>query len=79
MRARCRFVPKIAILTTHISVTEYGVAQLWGKSARQRAEALTAKAHPHFRAENQLIWAAASGSRAAIGLNTDLVTGFFDQ
>ncbi len=32
-------------------VTEYGVAQLRGKSARQRAEALIAIAHPEFRAE----------------------------
>jgi len=32
-------------------VTEYGVAQLRGKSARQRAEALVAIAHPDFRAE----------------------------
>jgi acyl-CoA hydrolase len=32
-------------------VTEYGVAQLRGKSARQRAEALIAIAHPDFRAE----------------------------
>jgi acyl-CoA hydrolase len=32
-------------------VTEYGVAQLRGKTARQRAEALCAIAHPDFRAE----------------------------
>jgi len=32
-------------------VTEFGVAQLRGKSARQRAEALIAIAHPNFRAE----------------------------
>ena len=32
-------------------VTEYGVAQLRGKSARQRAEALIGIAHPDFRAE----------------------------
>ncbi|MDL2357236.1 MAG: acetyl-CoA hydrolase/transferase C-terminal domain-containing protein [Pseudomonadota bacterium] len=31
-------------------VTEYGVAQLRGKSARQRAQALIAIAHPNFRA-----------------------------
>jgi acyl-CoA hydrolase len=30
-------------------VTEYGVAQLRGKSARQRAEAMIAIAHPDFR------------------------------
>jgi thioredoxin reductase len=29
--------------------------------------------------QNQLIWAAASGSRAAIGVNTDLTASFFDQ
>ena len=32
-------------------VTEYGVAQLRGKSAKQRAQELIAIAHPHFRAE----------------------------
>lgn len=32
-------------------VTEYGIAQLRGKSARQRAQALIAIAHPDFRAE----------------------------
>ena len=32
-------------------VTEYGVAQLRGKSAHQRAEALIAIAHPDFRGE----------------------------
>ena len=32
-------------------VTEYGVAQLRGKSARQRASELIAIAHPAFRAE----------------------------
>ncbi len=32
-------------------VTEYGVAQLRGKSARQRAQALIAIAHPDFRKE----------------------------
>ena len=32
-------------------VTEFGVAQLRGKSAGQRAQALIAIAHPHFRAE----------------------------
>lgn len=29
--------------------------------------------------QNQLIWAASSGSRAAVGVNTDLTAGFFDQ
>ena len=32
-------------------VTEYGVAQLRGKSAKQRAQALIAIAHPNFRIE----------------------------
>ncbi len=30
-------------------VTEYGVAQLWGKTTRQRVEALISVAHPGFR------------------------------
>jgi len=29
--------------------------------------------------QNQLIWAAASGSRAAVGVNTDLTARFFDR
>jgi len=33
----------------HYVVTEYGVAQLFGRSVRQRAEALIAIAHPDFR------------------------------
>ncbi len=32
-------------------VTEYGVAQLWGKNNRERANELSAVAHPDFRAE----------------------------
>jgi acyl-CoA hydrolase len=32
-------------------VTEHGVAQLRGKSAKQRARELIAIAHPSFRAE----------------------------
>jgi len=36
---------------THIVVTEYGWADLKGKSLRQRAEALIGLAHPKFRAE----------------------------
>jgi 4-hydroxybutyrate CoA-transferase len=32
-------------------VTEYGVARLWGKNHRQRAQELIAVAHPDFRAE----------------------------
>ena len=30
-------------------ITEYGIAQLWGKTLSQRAEALIAVAHPDFR------------------------------
>ena len=37
-------------MMSHV-VTEYGVAQLRGKSARQRAQALIAIAHPDFRSE----------------------------
>ncbi|HYI15102.1 MAG TPA: acetyl-CoA hydrolase/transferase C-terminal domain-containing protein [Thermomicrobiales bacterium] len=33
----------------HYVVTEYGIAELYGKSLRQRAEALIAIAHPAFR------------------------------
>jgi itaconate CoA-transferase len=36
---------------THIVVTEYGFADLKGKSLSERAEALIALAHPKFRAE----------------------------
>jgi acyl-CoA hydrolase len=35
----------------HYVVTEYGVAHLFGKNLRQRAEALIAIAHPKFRDE----------------------------
>ena len=35
----------------HYVVTEYGVAALYGKTVRQRAEALIAIAHPAFREE----------------------------
>ena len=54
-----RIVPMLSA-GTHVStskndvnyvVTEYGVAQLRGKSAKQRAAALIAIAHPDFRAE----------------------------
>ena len=57
-----RIVPTLAA-GTHVTtgkndvnyvVTEYGVAQLRGKSASQRAEALIAIAHPDFRAELRL-------------------------
>jgi 4-hydroxybutyrate CoA-transferase len=32
-------------------VTEYGVANLYGKTIRQRAQQLIKIAHPHFREE----------------------------
>ncbi len=35
----------------HYVVTEYGAADLWGKSVRERALALIAIAHPDFRGE----------------------------
>jgi acetyl-CoA hydrolase len=37
----------------HYVVTEYGVANLYGKSLRERAQALVACAHPDFRDELQ--------------------------
>ncbi len=45
--------PGAGVTTTrndvHYIVTEYGIAQLYGKSVRLRAEALIAIAHPDFR------------------------------
>ena len=35
----------------HYVVTEYGIADLWGKSVRERANALICIAHPDFRPE----------------------------
>jgi acyl-CoA hydrolase len=47
--------PGAGVVTTrgdvHYVVTEFGVAQLYGKTLRQRAEALIAIAHPQFRDE----------------------------
>ena len=40
----------------HYVVTEYGIADLRGKSLRQRAAALIAVAHPDFRDELKGIW-----------------------
>lgn len=64
-----RIVPRLAegtvtTLTRNMAdyvVTEYGVAQLRGKSLRQRATALIAVAHPDFREEltceaRKLLW-----------------------
>lgn len=50
----CRELDRGATVTTsrtdvHYVVTEYGIADLRGKSLRQRAEALIAIAHPDFR------------------------------
>ena len=45
--------PGAGVVTTrahvHFVVTEHGVAELYGKNLRQRAEALTAIAHPEKR------------------------------
>jgi len=54
-----RIVPHLhegaGVVTTrgdvHFVVTEYGVADLWGKSIRERVRALVAIAHPDFRDE----------------------------
>jgi acyl-CoA hydrolase len=48
--------PAGSIVTTprhqvDVIITEYGVAELGGKTVRQRAQALAAVAHPDFRAE----------------------------
>lgn len=47
--------PGAGVVTTraHVRtvVTEWGVAELFGKSLRERAEALIGIAHPDFRAE----------------------------
>ena len=55
-RASCRRCASGTHVTTskndvNYVVTEYGVAQLRGKSARQRAQELISIAHPDFRAE----------------------------
>jgi acyl-CoA hydrolase len=47
--------PGSGVVTTrghvHWIVTEFGAAHLWGKSLRERADALISIAHPDFRAE----------------------------
>ena len=47
--------PGAGVVTTrghvHWIVTEYGAVDLWGKSLRERAEAMISIAHPDFRAE----------------------------
>lgn len=52
----CAHIDEGAVVTTprtdvHYIVTEYGIADLRGKSVSQRAEALIAVAHPDFREE----------------------------
>jgi acetyl-CoA hydrolase len=48
-------LPGSGVVTTradvHYVVTEYGIANLFGKSLRERAEALIGIAHPDFRAD----------------------------
>jgi acyl-CoA hydrolase len=48
-------LPGSGVVTTradvHYVVTEHGVARLYGKSLRERAEALIGIAHPDFREE----------------------------
>jgi GNAT superfamily N-acetyltransferase len=54
-RIRAAFEEGAGIVTSRgdvrYVVTEYGVADLWGKSVRERAMALTEIAHPDFRSE----------------------------
>jgi acyl-CoA hydrolase/GNAT superfamily N-acetyltransferase len=54
-RIRAAFEEGAGIVTSRgdvrYVVTEYGVADLWGKSVRERALALTEIAHPDFRGE----------------------------
>jgi acyl-CoA hydrolase len=66
---RSRLVPFFgpgAVITTprhqvDVVVTEYGVAELEGRTVRQRGEALAAIAHPDFR--DELLAAAERASR----------------
>lgn len=59
-----RLVPALrqgaGVVTTrahvHFVVTEYGVADLWGKTLRERAKALIQIAHPDDRAELEKAW-----------------------
>ncbi|WP_338869540.1 GNAT family N-acetyltransferase [Myxococcus stipitatus] len=63
-RIQAALEPGTGVVTSrgdvHYVVTEYGVADLWGKSIRERALALIDIAHPDFRAE---LMAAAKGRR----------------
>ncbi len=59
-----RIVPALrrgaGVVTTrahvHFIVTEFGIAELWGKPLRERAKALTAIAHPEDRAMLESGW-----------------------
>lgn len=54
-RIQAQLEPGSGVVTSrgdvHYVVTEYGVADLWGRSIRERALALVAVAHPDFRGE----------------------------
>ena len=54
-RIQAMLEPGTGIVTSrgdvHYVVTEYGIADLWGKSVRERAKALISIAHPKFRDE----------------------------
>ena len=49
-----------------VVVTEYGPAELMGKTVRQRGEALAAIAHPEFRDELLAAAERASGGRSPL-------------
>jgi acyl-CoA hydrolase len=53
-------------------VTEHGVAYLWGKNLRQRAEALIAIADPKFRDELYVYAARAHYMQGGAGLQPAL-------
>jgi acyl-CoA hydrolase/GNAT superfamily N-acetyltransferase len=63
-RIQAALEPGTGVVTSrgdvHYVVTEYGVADLWGKNIRERALALIDIAHPDFRAE---LMAAAKGRK----------------
>jgi GNAT superfamily N-acetyltransferase len=63
-RIQAALEPGTGVVTSrgdvHYVVTEYGVADLWGKNVRERALALIAIAHPDFRGE---LMAAAKGRK----------------
>lgn len=64
-----RIVPTLAVgagvvtsrADVHTVVTEYGVAELWGRSLPQRVDALISIAHPRFRDELSAAATAACG------------------